>query len=71
MLTRNSSQEISIKFNADNSIVNNADLTGNNTNMVFTESFPANGSLKRKHDKEEKVSSILKFLTFCCEILLT
>ena len=65
MLTKNSSQEISTNFNADNALVNNADSTGNNANTISTESPPANESLKRKHDKTDKISSILKFLSFC------
>ena len=60
MLTKNNSQETPINFNADNAIENNddANLSGNGTNMISTETSPANKSLKRKTDENDKVNSI-------------
>ena len=64
MLTKNNSQEIPINFVADNAIENNvdADLTGISTNMIFTNTSPANESLKRKNDENVKVNSVAVFL---------
>ena len=66
MLTKNNFQETPINFKADNAIENNddADLTGNGTNMISTRTSPANKSLKRKTDENDKVNSISNLWIF-------
>ena len=64
MSSKNYCQEIAFNIDVNNANENNitADFSENSMNIISTQTFQANESLKRKNDA--KVHFILKFLNF-------